>query len=345
MKKIRVGLNVLRLFSLLFFAANSFGANGVEKIPWAQLPQVVQKMAHRHIVRHGDVHKSTEDGEVFYNVRGKKDGKQVELSASNDGKLLRLEQQMDLGKIPDVVQKSLKEKVGESKVEQVTKKTEDGEVSYQADVTKGNRNFSLDFNSEGKFLRISEDMELAEIPAAVQKRIKGELGAAKIESIGKVVEDGETSFEVEIFHDGKTSELSIAPDGELLWKEISLAESPIAVQKTIRERVGGGKLGDISKTTDKGDVFYDVNFSRDGKSRSLTIDEKGVSESEEEEVSLAQTPAAVQKTIRGKLGEGKVESISKGSDEGEIYYDVAISEKEKREEFSVGKNGELLEDQ
>jgi uncharacterized membrane protein YkoI len=341
MKKFMV--RTAMVFSLV--AANAFGENGVEKISWSQLPTKVQKVAHAHITRHGPAQKSTEDGEVFYDVGGMKNGKHVELSANADGKILSLEQEVDLAKTPEAVQAGVKKTSANGKVGKVQKVTEDAEVSFVADISEGTKNYSLEFNPTGELQSRTEEIPWAQIPPAAQKTLKGEIAQNEVESFTKVTEDNEVSFSAQIIKGGKEREISVSPEGELVAFEFSLSETPMAVQKVIKERVGAGKVDEINKTSDGGKIFYDVEFSKDGNSHFISVNVNGNIASEEEEVSLLKVPAVAQKAIQSALNGRSAETITKRTEDGEVFYDVTISKKGANEEFSVSPAGEVFKDE
>ncbi|MEP6663886.1 MAG: PepSY-like domain-containing protein, partial [Verrucomicrobiota bacterium] len=309
-----------------------------------QLPDAVRKVAHTHLARHGEIHKSTEDDEVFYDVRGMKNGKHVEMSLTAGGKILSMEQEMDLAKIPEAVQKILKEHADGSKIEKIVKQTEDDEITYEAEVNKGGRNFSFDFSSTGEFLRVAEEITVTRAPLPVQKRIQTELGKGKVDSISQVVEKGETTFAVEMIKGEKDYSLVISTNGDLQEMSLPLSETPLPVQQKIKERVGSGKVDEINKTTDDDEISYEVDFTRDGKSRFFSVSAEGDLLSEEEDVVLADVPAAARKTIQENLRGQKSESLTKRTEEGEVFYDVEFSGSNQKKSFIVSEAGKLQKD-
>src|SRR5689334_48142 len=76
---------------------------------------------------------------------------------------------------------------------------------------------------------------------------------------------------------------------------VKLSELPPSLQKAIQARLGQGQLGGILRVLDDGEVTYEVEMSKAGRTRGITLDAAGVLV--EEEVFLAELPAAVQKAI------------------------------------------------
>ncbi len=100
-------------------------------------------------------------------------------------------------------------------------------------------------------------------------------------------------------------------------KKIKLAKLPPAVQKTVQaETAGGSKLAGVTKETEDGKTVYEIETKLgNGRTRDLTVDAFGSIVSVEEEVSLAEIPAAARAAIERLAGDGvvtKVESVTKG---------------------------------
>ena len=93
-----------------------------------------------------------------------------------------------------------------------------------------------------------------------------------------------------IFFYCAASGAAFADDGS---QAVSLSETPAAVQKIIQSQVGGGKMGEIDKTSNAGETVYDVDLTAaDGSDRDFSVAEDGTLLSVE--VPLAEMPAAAQ---------------------------------------------------
>ena len=123
---------------------------------------------------------------------------------------------------------------------------------------------------------------------------------------------------------------------------ITLAQSPPAIQKTVQENVGNGKVTAMSKVEEDGLARYEVDFTKDGISRDLKVAEDGTLVSIQ--VALAETPPAVQKAIAAQLGESKLGDIEKTFEGAETNYEVEITTKDGRDsQFTLNEAGALLE--
>ncbi|MEO8793298.1 MAG: hypothetical protein ABI464_13310 [Chthoniobacteraceae bacterium] len=181
----------------------------------------------------------------------------------------------------------------------------------------------------------------SELPAVVQRTIQKQAGSAPPAEIKRVEEDGEVSFEMAITAGGRERDIVVGEDGSLWSVEVTLAETPAAIQKAVKAQVGAGTLVSVDKIFDEGETSYDVVMTaKDGKERAFTVEGNGTISSLE--VALAETPAAVQKTVTGQVGAGKLDGIARIFAET-TSYDVGMTAADgKQREFSVGADGKLL---
>src|SRR5205823_5431111 len=147
-----------------------------------------------------------------------------------------------------------------------------------------------------------------------------QVGAGKLESIEKTFDEGEVGYEVVMAStEGRELSFTVDQDGTLTSIEVTLAETPAAVQKTVTAQVGAGKIESIEKTFDEGEVGYEVVMAtKEGRELSFTVDQDGTLTSIE--VTLAVTPHDAHPTVTAQVGAGKLESIEKTFDEGEVSY-------------------------
>ena len=167
-------------------------------------------------------------------------------------------------------------------------------------------------------------------------------GGAKLGALERIEEDGEVTYDTTFASkNGGERSISVAQDGSLLSLEVTLADLPPAVKKTIAEQTGDRKVTAITKETDTDGTTYDVTVTNPaGAERSLAIGEDGTLISRE--VSLEETPAGVQITIKARAGDGTIASISQAFDEGETSFDITYTTKQGKElSFSVSPSGRL----
>jgi uncharacterized membrane protein YkoI len=124
-------------------------------------------------------------------------------------------------------------------------------------------------------------------------------------------------------------------------ESVALSDTPPAVKKTIRDQVGDGKMGDITKHRDDLDTVYDVDLTaKDDSERDFTIAQDGTLLSTE--VTLAETPTAVRQTINSELNDGSLDSIDKNLDDADVSYDIeGTSRNGRKMDFTVDDDGTL----
>jgi hypothetical protein len=159
-----------------------------------------------------------------------------------------------------------------------------------------------------------------------------------------VVDGEETNYDVELTApDGQARDFAVAGDGTLLSVEVTLRETPEAVQKTITAQLNGGTLDSIDKNLDDDGLNFDVALiTKDGRNKRFNVTAKGDVASSE--VTLAETPPEVQKTIKQEIGEGKIIRIERSFVEkhGVLPYEVQGWKDGESFDFSVGPKGRFL---
>ena len=183
---------------------------------------------------------------------------------------------------------------------------------------------------------------LFDTPAVVQTAITGQIGDGKLGDIVQTNEDGETTFDVSFTAKaGDEHGFTVADDGTILSVEVKLTDLPSAAQKTIQTLLADWKLDDLNKNLTDTEVSYEADVSKDGHGKYFTVGEDGVLQ--DMEVTLAETPAAVQATITGQLADGTLQSIDENFDSDGNSFDVVVLTKAGgRKTFSVGLDGTLL---
>jgi uncharacterized membrane protein YkoI len=67
------------------------------------------------------------------------------------------EQTVKMSDLPAAVQTTIKDKAGSNEIEKIEKKTEDGKTVYEAVVKKNGKEWSIEVNENGKFLKEYEE--------------------------------------------------------------------------------------------------------------------------------------------------------------------------------------------
>jgi hypothetical protein len=185
---------------------------------------------------------------------------------------------------------------------------------------------------------------LLTLPVPVRRAVIDQVGDEKLQSVVRTnTTDEPVVFEIQTAKNGKTRDLTIAADGKILDKQITLEEAPVPVRKSIQINLNGATLEDITKDVD--DTFtvtYIVNSIRGGTNHEFIIGDDG--DLQEKRVFLSELPASVLTSIRTNLAGATLGEITEVFDEEDydVSYDVKMTNAGKMRTFLISTNGELL---
>jgi uncharacterized membrane protein YkoI len=248
-----------------------------------------------------------------------------------------------LSDAPAAVQRIVQAQVADGTMGDITKDADDEETVFDVDLTAkdgSDRDFSV--AQDGTLL--STEVNLNETPDDAQKAIQSELAGGTLDSIDKNLADFNLSFDVEgTGKDGKDKNFTVADDGTILSREITLSEAPEAVQKTINEKLEGGKVTSINENFDDDGTNFDVSVTAsDDLKKSFNVLADGTFASER--VPLVDVPPRARATIKDHIGDGTVLRVDKSfvKERGVDPYDVEGRKDGKPFDFSVGPRGKFL---
>ena len=276
-----------------------------------------------------------ENGENVYEVDWKKDQVQRSLTVAEDGTLLS--SQVLLSEVPSAAQTAIRTQLGDATLRNIFWTDDLGEISFEVEVTRNGKAHSFSVTPEGKLLSVQ--VSLAETPAPVRKTVQAHLGKARLGEVHRVVEDDETTYAIETHHDGKKQSFNVAADGEFLSYSVLLAETPPPVQKTVKQQVENGRLGEIERSEAAGESTYDVRTFSNGRRRSFTVAADGRITSLQ--VLLSETPAPVQQKIQEQSDGASIVRIDRTSQGRETLYEVETKKLGKKVVFLVSADGKL----
>jgi uncharacterized membrane protein YkoI len=124
-----------------------------------------------------------------------------------------------------------------------------------------------------------------------------------------------------------------------------VSKLPRAVQKTVREQVADGKIVKIQKENTDGKIVYGVACAKGEKKWQVEVAPDGRLLLRAEEMNSADLSSAVQKTVEQSAANGKIESIAKVTENGQSYYEAAVTFNGLEKTFIVGVDGKLIDTQ
>ena len=250
---------------------------------------------------------------------------------------------LTLTEVPAAAQKTISIQAGAATVAAISRNEDVGETAFDVSCTNqagDEQNFTV--ADDGTLLSV--EVELAETPAAVQQAIRAQAPGWELESIDKNVSDSAISYEVEVSKDDANRTFTLATDGALLSRELQLTNAPASVQAAIKEQLADGRLQSVCENVDTEGNTYDIEVkTHDGgkNSFSLAADGKMLGR----EVTLADVPPGARKTIEAKLGDGRILRINKSLSEkraGVLPFEIQGRKAGKAFNFSVGPRGKFL---
>lgn len=135
----------------LFAAAVSLVLASEKRVRLQDLPEAVQKAAASQTtgaIVHG-YSQETENGATMYEVETTTAGKSKDLLFDASGKLVEVEQQVDLAALPAAVQDGLKKAAAGAKINKVESVTKGNQVNYEAATVKAGKHGEVAVDSEG----------------------------------------------------------------------------------------------------------------------------------------------------------------------------------------------------
>ena len=211
--------------------------------------------------------------------------------------------------LPPAVQKAVKEQAPNGLVDKITTETKDGQLVYKIKFKDEGLNPALWVTADGNVLKSDisrekaygatgnpndvssgsdRDLTFTQLPAAVQKTVRAQEPNAPIASIHKRTKDGQVWYDVSFKEKGLNPKITVAEDGTLIKGEskgltidrgtatnLKFEDLPIAVRKSVRERMPEAQIASIDKDTKDGRIVYDISFEEPGKNPKMRVAEDG----------------------------------------------------------------------
>jgi uncharacterized membrane protein YkoI len=128
-------------------------------------------------------------------------------------------------------------------------------------------------------------------------------------------------------------------------KPVRMKNLPKAVQQTVEEQSKGATILGLSRETENGKTYYEVELKVNGHHKDVLIDAAGAVVESEEEVEVEALPPAVKSAIEKLAGKGKIVMVESITKNGNIVaYEAHIKNGRKTKEIKVGTDGELNKD-
>ena len=267
------------------------------------------------------VERTMEHGRELLEIEVRHGGQERTLTIAPDGTLLA--RQVFFSELPAPVAAALKEQAKGSKVQEIFWTIEEGEPAFFVQLGQGTRQSSLLIDPTG--LVVSRQVLLEEIPAPARSAIQTKVGQTPINRIDVSGRGEEATYEVETGPKGSERTWLFTPAGALLGTEVSSAELPLAMQKTLSaEMPPGAHMLYLFKELEDDQAYYEATFLVGTSAHGCTIDTEGQLVSRR--LPLKAAPPLVQKSVADVLGTGRIIRVEQHLEKDNVHFEIKISE-------------------
>ncbi len=165
----------------------------------------------------GEIYRETEEEEGTYVIEVAEGGRTNTLTVGDGGDWWSLD--IELAQAPAVVQATVRRLWGDLEATDVSKTSEDGEVTYEFGAEKDDREHTLTIAPDGRLLAREDELALSLVPASVQTAVQKQIGAGKLVRIARASSEDVVSYEIEALKDGQSVEFRLDATGKMLEDE------------------------------------------------------------------------------------------------------------------------------
>ncbi len=200
-----------------------------------------------------------------------------------------------------------------------------------------------------------QEVSFSDCPAAVRKTFEAEAKGVKFDTLTKEKDEddqtvywadvplGDKTYAIGVLEDGTLTEMNLAVDEE----ELALEKCPAAVQATFRSEAFGEKVGLVGQEMKYGVTVYETAVVHNGKSYEIVVAQDGtlvekVLVINDEEIELANCPAAVKATLRAHAKEGTIADITHSTGIGQHTFEAELKIKTKVYLVEIAESGLLI---
>lgn len=126
-------------------------------------------------------------------------------------------------------------------------------------------------------LSAEKQVQMKDLPQAVQKTVNEQVNGAKLKGISKETEKGKTYYEAETIVNGRSRDVLISASGEVVEVEegTSLADVPEPARVALQRRAGTGKVLSVESVTRGSAVTYEAVIKINGKTSEVAVNANG----------------------------------------------------------------------
>ncbi len=118
--------------------------------------------------------------------------------------------------LPPAVQQAVKEQLKTATLIGLSKETEKGKTTYEAETKVNGKTRDIEFDSKGAVIAVEEEVDIASIPAAAKAAIEKGAAGGTIKKVESVTHGTAVSYEAAIkTKAGKNIEVAVSADGSV----------------------------------------------------------------------------------------------------------------------------------
>ena len=118
--------------------------------------------------------------------------------------------------LPAAVEATVQKQEGKLKAKAVYKEREHGQTFYEIAMRGDGNKKDLRLDEKGNIVEVEEEIPLAMLPANVKSVLLAEAGNGKIHKVETVTSSGRIRYEATITNEGKTREITVDPNGNVV---------------------------------------------------------------------------------------------------------------------------------
>ena len=119
--------------------------------------------------------------------------------------------------LPAAVQRTVREQSKGATIRGLSQETEKGKTNYEVELRVNGHNRDVLIDPSGAVVEIEEQVTLASLPPAAKKTIERNAGGGRIGMVESITRgDAVVAYEAHVRKAGKSLEIMVSPDGQLI---------------------------------------------------------------------------------------------------------------------------------
>jgi uncharacterized membrane protein YkoI len=130
------------------------------------------------------------------------------------------ERKITRSELPPAVAATVDRETKGATIKGFTTEREHGRTTYEAETMVNGRTRDIEITQDGRVNEIEEEVDIASLPAKVQKALSAKAAGGRITKVESLTKDGKlVAYEAAMVKNGRHSEFQVAPTGGALAHE------------------------------------------------------------------------------------------------------------------------------